>query len=207
MKALLLKDWYVLWKQTRFFLLFVLIFSLMPGTGYSIFAITYAGMLPFTAMAYDERSHWDALSAMLPYSVRDLVLSRYAVGWIGIAGAGLLSLLTSLVEQSLFPDRFDSSAPAFILLGIPTAVIFMALILPFMFRFGVEKARLALYIAIIALSAGLGVLTAASLSFSRGNLNLNLSLSALNWALPLLAVVLTICSVRLSMNFYRAHAA
>ena len=44
-------------------------------------------MLPYTAMAYDERSKWNQLAAMMPYSDRDIVLSKYVFGWLFILAA------------------------------------------------------------------------------------------------------------------------
>ena len=79
MSALLLKDYYVIFRQMKIFLLLILVFSCIPGTFYSTFAVVYASMLPYTALAYDERSKWDQLAAMMPYSARDVVLSKYNV--------------------------------------------------------------------------------------------------------------------------------
>ena len=74
MSALLLKDFYVMWKQTRVLLILILVFSCLPGAFYPTFAVVYAAILPYTAMAYDERSKWGQLAAMLPYADRERVL-------------------------------------------------------------------------------------------------------------------------------------
>ena len=68
MKALLLKDFYVLWKQMKAFLVLILLFSALPGSYTAIFAVTSAAMLPYSCVAYEERSKWDQLAAMMPYS-------------------------------------------------------------------------------------------------------------------------------------------
>ena len=114
MKALLLKDFYVLWKQMKAFLVLILLFSALPGSYNAIFAVTYAAMLPYSCVAYDERSKWDQLAAMMPYSNRDLVLSRYILGWIAGAGACLLSLLLQegfalILHQAVYPDTLIAS--------------------------------------------------------------------------------------------------
>ena len=76
MKALLLKDTYVIWKQMKIFLIIILVFSAIPSGFNSAFAVIYAAMMPYTAMAYDERSKWDQMAAMMPYSARDVVLGK-----------------------------------------------------------------------------------------------------------------------------------
>lgn len=93
MQALILKDFYVMWKQTRVFLLVILVFSAIPGSFNAVFAVIYSAMLPYTAMAYDERSKWNQLAAMMPYSDRDIVLSKYAFGWLFILAATAASLV------------------------------------------------------------------------------------------------------------------
>ena len=41
MSALLLKDYYVIFRQMKIFLLLILVFSCIPGTFYSTFAVVY----------------------------------------------------------------------------------------------------------------------------------------------------------------------
>ena len=66
MKALVRKDFYVLWKQMRIIVLILSLMSVVGGTFNSVFVVVWCSMLPFTAIAYDERSHWDQLAAMMP---------------------------------------------------------------------------------------------------------------------------------------------
>ena len=48
----------------------------------------YAAMMPISALAYDENCKWDQLAAMMPYSVRDIVLSKYLFGYICLLATG-----------------------------------------------------------------------------------------------------------------------
>ena len=97
MKGLLLKDLYVLTAQMRFFLVLILLFAVIPSYSMSGFAIIYAAMLPYTSIAYDERSKWDQLAGMMPYSIRQVVLSKFMLGYVCVAIATAVSLLSSLV--------------------------------------------------------------------------------------------------------------
>ena len=81
MKALLLKDWYVLRKQAWAYLIIVLVWGAIPSEVLNLLAVVYGAMIPYTAMAYDQRSRWDRFARMLPYSHRTIVLSRYTLGW------------------------------------------------------------------------------------------------------------------------------
>ena len=95
MKGLLLKDCFTLVKQMKIFLLIIIVFSLVPGYSMSAFAIVYSALLPMSALAYDERSKWDSLAAMMPYRPRDMVLSKYLLG----VGAVLAAVVLSFIAQ------------------------------------------------------------------------------------------------------------
>ena len=101
MKGLLLKDLYTLGKQMKIFLVLLVAFALIPGYSISAFAVMYAAMLPMTALAYDERSKWDTLAAMMPYSTGALVLSKYLLGYF-LAFCAALIALAAQVALSLF---------------------------------------------------------------------------------------------------------
>ncbi len=161
MKALLYKDACVLWKQMKFMLLLVAIFCLLPnGFGLNAFFVAYAGlMLPMSLLAYDERARWDSFAAMLPYSPRAVVVSRYAAGWLLTLFAGGLYCLGVLVR--------GEGLAALAVLGWVVAVVLVcqAVLFPYFFRVGVEKARMYLivfFVLLLVMGAGLaGLLDAA----------------------------------------------
>lgn len=194
MSALILKDYYVIFRQMRIFLLLVLVFSCIPGAFYSTFAVVYASMLPYTALAYDERSHWDQMAAMMPYSDRDLVLSKYVFGWLSTAAAAAASFVLQTVLVAVWPGAEGPSVPV-ILLSVCVAVCILDITLPMMFRFGVEKARLAMFLIIFLVCAGAGAISVIDQS---GGPDFGFQM----WAPPAVAVVMTAVSVPLSVRFY-----
>ena len=194
MSALILKDYYVIFRQMRIFLLLVLVFSCIPGAFYSTFAVVYASMLPYTALAYDERSHWDQMAAMMPYSDRDVVLGKYAFGWIGVAIAAAATFVLQTVLAAVWSGAEGPSVPV-ILLSVCVAVCILDITLPMMFRFGVEKARLAMLLIIFLVCAGAGAVSAIDQS---GGPDFGFQM----WAPPMVAVVMTAVSVPLSIRFY-----
>ena len=50
MKALLLKDWYVLRKQAWAYLIIVLVWGAIPSEVLNLLAVVYGAMIPYTAM-------------------------------------------------------------------------------------------------------------------------------------------------------------
>ena len=197
MKALIIKDTYVIWRQMKYFLILILIFSALPSGFNNAFAVIYTSMLPYTALAYDERSKWDQLAAMMPYSTRDAVLSKYVFGWLCIGGAAVLSGLLQMA-LSLVVDRVF--LPGVMVLSVLGALCILAITLPVMFRFGVEKGRLAMFLVIFLVCGAAGAI--AHIAESVGSGTVFAFQGPVLGVTLLAALVLTAVSVPLSMRFY-----
>ena len=139
MKGLLIKDWKTLLKQMKVMLVIVVVFVCIPGTYMAAFALFYAAMLPITALAYDERAKWDELAAMMPYTVKSIVGSKYVLGLTLVLPVLALSMLSRLIVHSAPIVSEDTMS---LLITACLSLILMAIDLPFMFHFGVEKGRL-----------------------------------------------------------------
>ena len=194
MSALILKDCYVIFRQLKIFLVLILAFSCIPGAFYSTFAVVYAAMLPYTALAYDERSRWDQMAAMMPYADRDIVLDKYVFGWLSTAAAAAATFVLQTVLAAVWPGAEGPSVPV-ILLSVCVAVCILDITLPMMFRFGVEKARLAMFLIIFLVCAGAGAISVIDQS---GGPDFGFQM----WAPPAVAVVMTAVSVPLSVRLY-----
>ena len=191
MTALLLKDYYVIFRQMKIFLLLILVFSCIPGTFYSTFAVVYASMLPYTALAYDERSRWDQMAAMMPYSARDVVLSKYLFGWIAVAVSAAATFVLQTILSVIWLSDVEGPSIPVILLSVCVAVCILDITLPMMFRFGVEKGRLAMFLIIFLVCASAGGIATIEQSSLDGGFYLSLSLVPAAIA----AVVLTVVSI------------
>lgn len=197
MKALLYKDFLVLWKQMKFVIFLVAAFCITPiTTGFSMnaFFIIYAGlMVPITLFAYDERAKWDSLAAMMPFSTKDLVLSRYVFGWLGTVYA----ILCCCVGQGLFESGF-SSAQNLILLGTIVALLLVvqSVYFPILFRLGAEKGRMIMMAVIIGL-----MVVAAMLFGVLEKLSVEPSLPTVTLCV-LAALALCLGSVKVSVKQY-----
>lgn len=195
MKALVLKDFYVLWKQMRMFLLIMILLSVVGGIFNSVFVVVWCAMLPYTAMAYDERSHWDQLAAMMPYSKRDIVLSKYVLGWLCMAAAMVLSLVFQTAASAFTHESPTLSALAMSFLG---GVIALDITLPMVLRFGVERGRWGFMVIIF----GVAALGGAIAGMAEELPSISLPVIAL---LPLAAVIATAISIPLSMKLYKVN--
>lgn len=201
MKGLLLKDLYTLGKQMKLFFLFIVVFAVTPGLSLSAFAVMYASMLPMTALAYDERSKWDILASMMPYSPTELVFSKYLLGYLLAVCAALCSLAAQIVISLFRHTPIDQEALFALPVVVCIAFLFLAISLPFLFKLGVERGRLSFLILLAAVVAS-GMLFIGQL------VDLLTEIIPSVWTIPcclLCAVVANLLSVLLSVNLYKSN--
>ena len=155
MKALLYKDFCVLKKVLRLYLLFFVLYGLMAafsedsdflGGFLAGVLLVMAGMLPLTALASDEQGNFGRFGQVLPVSLRAMVGEKYLLGLISMAAGGGVSLFL-LVAVELLHGGFTGEMLAAQLLAVGMLVlacgVMLAVMLPLGFWLGVEKARLA----------------------------------------------------------------
>ena len=135
MKGLLLKDWYMIAKYNRIFLLVLLVISAMlyfDGNTcfFAIYLCVLTGTLPVSALSYDDREKWCAYCQTMPVTRAEYVGGKYILGCLFAAAAVALNALPLLALA-------------------PSAVC-----LPLFFRFGAEKGRMAYLIVIVVLCVG-----------------------------------------------------
>ncbi|MDO5558804.1 MAG: ABC-2 transporter permease [Oscillospiraceae bacterium] len=199
MKGLIIKDFYTLIKQMKIYICMIIIFSIIPGFSAFSFGVVYASMMPITACAYDERSKWNTLAGMMPYKVSDIVLSKYMLGYIFIGACTVLGLLSSFIMETIKNTSVSGFENISALLGVMSiALIMVAVNMPAMFRFGVEKGRFVMMV-IIAIGVSAAYFT-DSLS-KLGNQKINQT--AVSLLVVLAAVVFNVLSVMLSITIYR----
>lgn len=153
MKGLLLKDWYMITKYCKAYVLISLVFigvSIMGDDNF--FFILYpcilCGMIPVTLLGYDERSKWDQYCAVLPYTKAQIVSGKYLIGMAAQIGMLLLSAVVQGIRMQVSGTfSWDSFAS---ILSMLAAISFLApaVSLPPMFRWGTEKGRMAYYISV-----------------------------------------------------------
>ena len=211
MKGLLLKDLYMSEKYCRVFLLIVVVFfgmSLMSGPGFFLLAYPciLVGLIPASLISYDEREKWDVYSGTLPCSRRQLVSCKYLVGLIG--ELPVICITTVLYALGLFrmgafdPHAVLGMAAVFLLLGL----IGPAATLPFMFRFGAEKGRIAYFAVIILLcgvSAAFGSIQVSGVGENALATGIVMPQAGVSLFLTVLAILLYAVSWRLSIAFYK----
>lgn len=194
MKGLLLKDLKTLGAQAKvlFLLLaFYLVFS-VAQRNYSMLSVmvsVFGAILPITALAYDERGKWERYALTMPISRRDLVLSKYLLGLLLLGGGFLLSVACQLLGGAGVLSAVVSALQSLSIGALMLSVTLLA-----SFRFGVEKGRFVMMLAVFLPSAvvlSVGRLASAALWVER---LLNL--------LPVIAAAALLLSAMMAVRIY-----
>jgi len=162
MKGLLLKDFYTLLKQLKLYLVFIVFLSVIPSMNMTSIGIVYAAMLPITVIAFDERSKWDQLAVMMPYTRNELVLSKFLIGYIAVAVTCLISLGIQVIIGAVNGQPLTMEQMLTVILTAFAGVILLAINLPFMFWLGVERGRI-VFLVLIAATVFLGMMSVDSI--------------------------------------------
>ncbi|HEX2998958.1 MAG TPA: ABC-2 transporter permease [Armatimonadota bacterium] len=157
MKGLIIKDLVNLKKSGRTILLiiaFYILFAFMvdsmeflSGMIILMFAISTV-----SSFSYDSQAGWDTYARTLPLPKKDFVLSKYVLALLLTVSGTLLTLLLNWLfglfkNESNFTEALITSYAIF-----AVAVIFLAVMLPLIYRFGAERSRI-IIIAVFAIPA------------------------------------------------------
>ena len=148
MTGLILKDFLILRKTLRSYLLILILYAAIAFSGVwsadivGMLMVIIVMMLPMNVFAYDKQSKWDTYALALPVGRTKTVAARYlcvlllcafSVALTVIAGVGLYA--AGRVEE---PAVFMVSCAVMGLM----AVLMNAILLPFLYKFGPERARM-----------------------------------------------------------------
>ncbi|BCJ96682.1 membrane protein [Anaerocolumna cellulosilytica] len=147
MIGLIIKDLFNLKKYMKQFgfscFIFILLAVNLKSPNYFMgMGILLALMMSINAMAYDENAHWDKYALTMPILRKDLVLSKYLLLLLsGVAGSLFTMVIAFILSVFLkLPITIELLAINVSLFFV--MLVFSSVILPLIFKLGIEKARL-----------------------------------------------------------------
>lgn len=205
MIGLILKDFYTLRQYCKTMLFMLVFFALIslgldnPAAFFEGFIILMSMMMSVYSFSYDNLAKWDHFGLSLPITRKEVVASKYILSLLlCLIGAALSFVISTIVLYVKPIEDFGLTDHLVSIAGIVTVVIiFFSLLLPLIFKFGVEKSRM-LLIAIFAAP------TAVVISLDQLGIPLpsdEIILSVLK-ILPILVAVLYFLSYLLSVKIY-----
>lgn len=207
MKGLLLKDFCILKKQMKLMVVFVIFYAIwtvaakMP-TMMGTMVILLSIMMPISSMSYDEAGQWYRYAFSLPIPRRTLVLSKYVLGFLVSLGGLVVSAIGNIIILALTNGENALESWLTIIGFLELGVIFLSIIIPILFKYGVEKGRL--FIVVIAVIPSLLVALLGSTLKTSGTLMPSAELlQAILYSSPLFTLAIFLISFRISVGICR----
>lgn len=161
MIGLVIKDFLNLKNGFKTSLLILALFSFMayqsqdPTYLMGVFVLIMS-MQSISSMSYDELAKWDIYALTMPISRVKLVISKYIL-------STMLSIIALIISGSIayfviLPTSNMSTIEFFLssYLVFAISILFLSILLPLIYKYGVEKSRLLTFI-VIAIPVLLGV--------------------------------------------------
>ncbi len=204
MKGLLLKDWYMMKKYCRMYLLVAVVFFAVALAGeenmfFLLYPCLLCGMMPVTLLAYDERSRWMSYCGTLPYTKAQIVSAKYLIGMISQIVMLTITAIVIAVKMYINDAWMAQELIVSILPIFSVSLMSSAITLPVIFKWGVEKGRIAYYVAIGIVCAG-GVLVTGVF---QNQMSTDISLNGMMFLVCLVGIGIYVLSWYLSIVFYQ----
>jgi len=204
MKGLVLKDLYNLRKYGRTILLIsafyiMMTFMMENATMFAGMIVVMFAITSVTSFAYDSQSGWETYVLSIPVSRKDVVLSKYVLALLLAVAGELLAMLVGwlngiIKNTSNFSEVLITAYVLFVV-----AVVFLSILLPLVYKFGVERSRV-IILAVFAIPVAAGFVlgqTGTMPEISEQTVSQMLLLS------PLAIVLCSIVSFMISFAIYR----
>lgn len=209
MKGLIIKDLLNLKKTLNFICIFivflgVLLFvsnNMVTSANFMGMIILMSTMLVVTTISYDELAKWDNYALAMPITRKEIVLSKYLImlilSTLGTLIGFILNIIFALIKKNA--DLLEISVSALLVLSF--ALIIGSIILPLLYKFGAEKARIlivifCLFVTILAVG-GVSVLENITITISLDKL-----IKFFLYASPIIAIAFVTCSYFISLKIY-----
>ncbi len=204
MKGLLIKDLYMTVKYCRAYFLIAVFFLAVSFFGNdNLFLIFYpcilCGMIPVNLFAYDERSRWLQYSQTMPYTKGQVVGAKYVIGLLAQFAVLLVTGIAQGVRMSIGGKFVLSDYLVMMTLVFILSLLASSICLPFMFKLGVEKGRMAYYIMVGVVCAG----SILSTTLLTSEIQVKFEIDGVFGAVCLVGIGLYALSWYLSVLFYK----
>ena len=196
MKALLIKDFLNIKAQGKAILLVLavwFIISVINGSGsfFAALSVVYAILLPLTSVTADDKCGFERYAMTMPLTRTVMALSKYVFALacsLVMAAIGFAACV--VIDRSAINEALATCAACFCV-----AVVLVSLLLPLVYKYGPDKARLVMMAVFVV-----GFLV---FGFVLDKLDVELELNAIFIAMPVIALVLLAASAAVSVCIYK----
>ncbi len=152
MKGLLIKDARLIWKQKRFLVILLFLAIMLNFNSDGTFVIAYLTFIGFSfvlsTITYDETDNGYLFLMTLPVGRKMFAVEKYVFGLLLGSFTWTVGFFISIIFKLATEGKvslFDFSVESLLL--IPVFAVMLSILLPFQFKFGSEKGRIAMFLA------------------------------------------------------------
>lgn len=162
MKGFIVKEFLLLKKGMGPYFAFLMIaavfFSITAGVSTTASTIPFFfSILIISTFSYDDMARWDPFAVSTPVSRKQIVNAKYITAFLFALLGTLTSCVISLAVLLIQSKPWTFEITLCILVATGSSLLLNAVMLPLIYRFGAEKARLFL-ILLVFIPVGLGIL-------------------------------------------------
>ena len=204
MKGLLLKDWYMMNKYCKSYIIIAAAFTALSlASKGNMFFVFYpcllCGMIPVNLLGYDERSRWMQYSGTMPYTKAQVVSGKYLIGLFAQLTILLVIGIAQAAKMLIAGDFVLGEFAILMLMMLIISTLSASISLPFIFKLGVEKGRTAYYV-MIGFVCGASVLAS---NLFRGQLGVEIKPNLVLVILAVVGIGIYLFSWYMSIAFYK----
>ena len=159
-------------------------------------------MLMISTFSYDDFNKWNIYASTIPNGRKNIVKSKYITTLLLVILVAIITTILSFIISYYKTNTFDFSYTLIntlsYIFGTLLVLIFMY---PIIFKYGIEKARIAIFLIVFLLIVGLEILVKyVDLSFIGKFLNLLNNYSIILFII--LAIIMLYASYKISLKIY-----
>ncbi|MEG1072754.1 MAG: ABC-2 transporter permease [Oscillospiraceae bacterium] len=161
MKGLILKDFYLIKTQSKFLLVFALVYGALCLSGtmepsfVSGLALMLTVSLSVSTFSYDDLAHWEKYAAATPAGRRGVVQEKYLFTLLMVLGITAVTALFNVVYSAVRRDF--AQLPANLVataICVVAGLLIATVLLPLLFKFGAEKSRMMMLLGLAVVAVG-----------------------------------------------------
>ena len=160
MMGLIIKDLLLIkenWKQLLVFALIFIVIGLEGNRILTFVPIFLSLMVLLSTFSYDDYNKWNSYAVTLPNGRKNIVRAKY-VASIGLSVLAILFTYLMIMISGIMNHQLNLEETTVTLLGCWSAVVLLqSFMYPLIFKVGLEKGRIFLFVLFIGVSALLGL--------------------------------------------------
>lgn len=139
------KDFLILKKDSVFYIILILLFSMFKTLPSNFLSSLYCVIMTFNVFTYEEKNSTAGYLCALPNGRKNMVVSKYLLFILISIFLTIISTTVPLIvnvvngEEVLYNNIFN-----FIFISVP--MIVMSIVLPLIYLFGANRARIFLFV-------------------------------------------------------------